>query len=263
MKERKISEYHMVDVSPWPILTVVALMGILIGMIEWMHSMGKRILIMGVISMLMSMYGWWRDVIREGVLEGSHTGRVQEGLRQGVLWFIFTETMLFVSIFWAYYHSSLSPSVELGGVWPPRGIRVIEIWELPMLNTLLLLLSGVTVTWSHESMRSGEKEEMEKGLMITIMLGIIFLMIQGYEYYESEFRITDGVYGSSFYMGTGFHGMHVLVGVIMLSMGLIRSIRGELTAEHHVGLEAGIWYWHFVDVVWLFLFVSIYWWGGV
>nr|YP_010007598.1 cytochrome c oxidase subunit III [Galdieria phlegrea]QNR39782.1 cytochrome c oxidase subunit III [Galdieria phlegrea] len=262
-KESRIREYHLVDVSPWPVMSVIGLMGILIGMVEWMHGMGGRIVVMGIISMLMVMYGWWRDVLREGILEGSHTGKVQEGIRNGMLWFIFSEMMLFVSIFWAYYHSSLSPSVELGGVWPPAGIRVVEVWELPMLNTLLLLLSGVTVTWSHESMRSGEREEMEKGLWITILLGISFMGVQVYEYYESDFRITDGVYGSSFYLGTGFHGMHVLLGVIMLSVGMVRSIRGELTVQHHVGLEAAIWYWHFVDVVWLFLFVSIYWWGGV
>jgi len=204
----------------------------------------------------------WRDVIRESTFEGKHTTYVQKGLRIGMILFIISEIMFFVAFFWGFFHSSLAPTIAIGCVWPPIGIEPISAFGLPLLNTLLLLTSGATVTWTHHSIISGNKQESVISLLLTIILALIFTVIQVFEYIQAPFTISSGIYGSTFFMSTGFHGFHVLIGTLFLSVCLYRLIKGHFTKEHHLGFEAAAWYWHFVDVVWLFLFVSVYWWGG-
>ena len=193
---------------------------------------------------------------------GNHTLSVQKGLNMGVALFIISEALFFLAIFWAFFHSALSPIIELGAHWPPKGIDPINPFELPLLNTILLLSSGVTVTYAHHSLLQGNRSGTLYGLLFTIILAIVFTTLQGIEYTVSSFTLSDGAFGSCFYFSTGFHGLHVLIGTAFLSVGLWRMYAYHLSDNHHLGMESGILYWHFVDVVWLFLFVSIYYWGS-
>jgi cytochrome c oxidase subunit 3 len=256
--------YHLVDPSPWPLVGALATLATTVGGVMYMHkySGGGLVLSIGFSMILYTMFVWWRDVIREATFEGHHTSVVQVGLRYGMLLFITSEVMFFLAFFWAFFHSSLVPTVELGNVWPPKGIEVLNPWEVPLLNTAILLLSGVTVTWSHHSIISGRLQQATTSLILTILLALAFTGLQAMEYMESSFTIADGVYGSTFFVATGFHGIHVIVGTCFLTVCLFRMMRYHFTREHHFGFEAATWYWHFVDVVWLFLFVSIYWWGS-
>jgi cytochrome c oxidase subunit 3 len=208
------------------------------------------------------MYRWFTDIITEATFEGHHTFKVQQGLRYGMVLFIVSEIMFFFGFFWAFFHSSLSPAVSIGCIWPPKGIEVIKPFELPFLNTLILLSSGVSITWAHRALLSGNRNSTILALAITVLLGIIFTGCQAFEYYTAPFSINDGIYGSIFYMTTGFHGFHVLVGTIFLLANLWRQTEYHFTRQHHFGFEAGAWYWHFVDVVWIFLFTTLYWWGS-
>jgi len=257
--------YHLVDVSPWPIVGAIALFVMAIGGAMSMHSFnyGPEILFFGLISVIYTMFVWWRDVIRESTFEGHHTQVVQMGLRYGMILFITTEVMFFLAFFWAFFASSLSPAIEIGAVWPPKGISVFNPWDVPLLNTLILVLSGVTITWSHHAILAANRKQAIVALAVTVALGISFTCLQIMEYVEAPFTISDGIYGSTFYMATGFHGVHVLVGTTFLIICLVRLIKYHFTYKHHFGFEAAAWYWHFVDVVWLFLFISIYWWGGL
>jgi cytochrome c oxidase subunit 3 len=214
------------------------------------------------IMLLFTMALWFRDIISEGTYIGNHTSAVQRGISMGIALFIISEALFFVSIFWAYFHSALSPTPELGGQWPPAGIEAIDAFELPLLNTVLLLASGVTVTYTHHSIIGGERNASLIGGTLTVILALVFTFFQYVEYSVSSFTLTDGVFGSSFYFGTGFHGIHVIVGTIFLLVGFWRLFAYHLTENHHLGLEGGILYWHFVDIVWLVLFLSIYYWGS-
>nr|ANH09501.1 cytochrome c oxidase subunit 3 [Coeloseira compressa] len=256
--------FHLVDPSPWPFISSLAAFSCAIGGVMYMHAYlnGGVILLTGFLMLVLSMFVWWRDVIRESMLEGHHTGIVQQGLRYGILLFIISEILFFFAFFWAFFHSSLSPAIEIGSIWPPKGITVLNPWEIPFLNTLILLLSGCTVTWCHHSIIANLRLQAIWSLTFTVILAIIFTTLQGYEYSMADFRLSDGIYGSTFYMATGFHGFHVLIGTISLFVCLSRLLQYQLTQQHHFGFESAAWYWHFVDVVWLFLFVSIYWWGG-
>lgn len=207
------------------------------------------------------MIVWWRDVIREATYQGHHTLVVQKGLKIGMLWFIISEVCFFISFFWAFFHSALSPAVELGVVWPPVGIQALNPFEVPLLNTAILLSSGATVTWSHHALIAGNRKQAISGLLLTIILGVLFTALQALEYYEASFTIADSVYGSTFFVATGFHGLHVLIGTTFLTVCFVRMLKHHFTKWHHNGFEASIWYWHFVDYVWIFLFISIYWWG--
>jgi cytochrome c oxidase subunit 3 len=177
--------------------------------------------------------------------------------------FIVSEIMFFFAFFWGFFASSLAPTIEIGGIWPPPGINVLNPWEIPLLNTLILLLSGFTCTWAHHAMIEGKRQAVILSLGLTVILGIIFTGLQAMEYFEADFTISDGIYGSTFFLTTGFHGFHVLVGTTFLVVCFFRVLSYHFTRNHHFGFEAAAWYWHFVDVVWLFLFVSIYWWGGI
>jgi cytochrome c oxidase subunit 3 len=219
-------------------------------------------LTLAFILVVSSMSFWFRDVISEATYLGNHTLAVQRGLNMGVALFIVSEALFFLAIFWAFFHSALSPTVELGAQWPPMGIEAINPFELPLLNTVILLSSGVTVTYAHHSLIQGNRKGALYGLISTVLLAIIFTAFQGIEYTVSSFTISDGAFGSCFFFGTGFHGLHVMIGTAFLTVGLWRVLAYHQTNMHHLGMESAILYWHFVDVVWLFLFISIYYWGS-
>jgi len=256
--------FHLVDPSPLPIFASLSAFVSTVGGVMYMHGYngGKSMLSLGFLMILYSMFVWWRDVVREATFEGHHTSFVQLGLRYGMILFIVSEVMFFVAFFWAFFHSSLSPTVEIGAVWPPKGIEVLNPWEIPFLNTVILLSSGASVTWAHHALLIGDRKQGLYGLIVTILLAILFTSFQVMEYYEAPFTISDSIYGSTFFLATGFHGFHVFVGTVFLTVCFFRLFHFHFTKNHHFGFEAAAWYWHFVDVVWLFLFVSIYWWGG-
>nr|AND96647.1 cytochrome c oxidase subunit 3 [Eurysternus inflexus] len=258
---KKNHPYHLVDVSPWPLLGALGAMITMIGIIKWFHMFNNNLFLLGSTITLMVMYQWWRDVIREGTFQGLHTYKVTMGLRWGMILFITSEIFFFVSFFWSFFHSSLSPSIELGMTWPPKGIEPFNPLQIPLLNTLILLTSGLTVTWAHHSLIENDSNQTTQGLLLTVLLGIYFTLLQAYEYVEAPFTMADSVYGSTFFICTGFHGLHVIIGTTFLLVCLMRHMNNHFSCIHHFGFEAAAWYWHFVDVVWLFLYISIYWWG--
>jgi cytochrome c oxidase subunit 3 len=254
----------MVSPSPWPILTSACLLALTTSGALSMHMFEEisTVFFSSLFLVAYSMGLWFRDVITEGTYLGHHTLAVQKGINIGVILFIVSEIFFFLAIFWAFFHSAISPDIEIGSQWPPLGIQAINPFELPLLNTIILLSSGVTVTYAHHSLIEGNRSGTLYGLLYTIILACIFTSFQGIEYSVSSFTISDGVFGSCFFFGTGFHGLHVIIGTIFLLVGLWRVLAYHLTDNHHLGLEAGILYWHFVDVVWLFLYVFIYYWGS-
>ena len=287
----KHHDYHLVDPSPWPIVGSVAALLLAVGLISWMHKMyaaapvvfaagaigwmhhmytGAPIVFgIGVIGVLYTMVGWWSDVIREAN-GGDHTRVVQLHHRYGMILFIASEVMFFVAWFWAYFSTALFPADPhhvartelLGGVWPPKGIETFDPWHLPLLNTLILLTSGTTVTWAHHALLHDDRQGLKWGLICTIALGLLFTCVQAYEYSHAAFNYAGHIYGATFFMATGFHGAHVIIGSIFLIVCLIRAYAGHFNSKQHLGFEFAAWYWHFVDVVWLFLFVCIYVWGS-
>jgi cytochrome c oxidase subunit 3 len=256
--------FHIVDASPWPIVTAFSAFFIVFGLALFMHSyaIGLALFVFGLFATILNASLWWRDIVREGTFEGAHTILVQHGLRFGMLLFIVSEIMLFFAFFWAFFHSSLNPSAEIGSVWPPKGIITISPWLIPLLNTILLLTSGAALTWSHAALLGGHRLETITGLLVTIVLATIFTLCQVYEYINAPFDISDSVYGSTFYMLTGLHGGHVIIGTLFLIVALYRAIKHHYTVNRHVGYEAAAWYWHFVDVVWIFLFLVVYVWSN-
>ena len=265
----KHHDYHLVNPSPWPIIGAIGAFVLAVGAVHYFHGAPLWYIAPGIIIVLYTMFGWWRDVIREAN-GGDHTPVVQLHLRYGMILFIASEVMFFVAWFWAFFDASLFPgeaiqharAVFTGGHWPPQGIEVFDAWHIPLLNTLVLLASGTTVTWAHHSLLHNDRKGLIQGLIFTVILGMIFTALQAYEYVHAAFSFGGSIYGSTFFMATGFHGFHVIVGTIFLAICLIRAINGGFTAKQHFGFEAAAWYWHFVDVVWLFLFASIYVWGG-
>lgn len=256
--------YHLVDPSPWPILVSFSLLSLTIGAVTYLHGYnnGGFLLSIGFILTVSGMTLWLRDVIIESTLLGCHTKEVKSGLIIGFAFFLLTEAFTFLSVFWAFFHSSLAPTIEIGGSWPPVGITPLDPFSIPLLNTLLLLSSGAFVTYGHHALIAGDRKGAIVGTFLTVVLAVIFTSLQYFEYSEAAFSISDGVYGSAFYASTGLHGIHVIIGTIFIIVGLYRIYNYQLTATHHVGHEAGILYWHFVDIVWLFLFMAVYFWGG-
>ena len=257
--------YHLVDPSPWPLIGAFAGGALVLGIILVAHYGIWWMLWLGIVGVLGTMFFWWRDVIRESRTPGLHTPIVRIGLRYGMALFIASEVMFFVAFFWAYFHYALFPEHVSGAevaVWPPKGTYTFDPWSLPFLNTMILLLSGCTVTWAHHALLENDRKGLIQGLALTVVLGLMFTSLQAYEYAEAPFKFTGGVYPSTFFLATGFHGFHVIVGTTFLFVCLLRAIRGHFTPQRHFGFEAAAWYWHFVDVVWLFLFVCIYWWGA-
>ena len=288
MAGAKNHDYHILPPSITPLLGSFSALTMFFGLVMWMHpeqfSYGSLVFGLGFISVMYTFYAWWSDVIHEAHA-GDHTPVVQLHLRYGMIMFIASEVMFFVAWFWAWFDYSLFPvPLELvkdaethaftvtnligqeGAAalmqWPPKGLEVLDSMKLPLLNTLILLCSGTTVTWAHHSLIHGDREGLKKGLWLTILLGLLFSAIQAYEYAEAPFPFSGLNYGTAFYMATGFHGFHVIVGTIFLAVCLARTYKGHFTPQQHFGFEAAAWYWHFVDVVWLFLFITIYIWGG-
>lgn len=263
IKKTTVHPFHIVDASPWPLVSATSAFCMLFGLTLYMHSfkLGFSLFFLGLIATIINATLWWRDIIREGTFEGVHTSSVQHGLRFGMVLFIVSEVMLFFAFFWAYFHSSLNPVPEIGCVWPPKGIEVISPWLIPLLNTTILLTSGASLTWSHSALIGGYRLEAITGLLVTIALAALFTAFQGYEYFNAPFNISDGIYGTTFYMLTGLHGMHVIVGTLFLGVALYRTVRHHYTTSTHIGYECAAWYWHFVDVVWIFLFLAVYTWG--
>jgi len=264
--------YHLVDPSPWPAVGALAAFLTAFGLVLFMHpsalgaglkpaieELGILVLAPGVILIAFTLAVWWRDVVREATVEGHHTPVVQVGLRFGMALFIASEVMFFAAFFWAFFNASLYP---VAGAWPPPGITTFDPLGVPLLNTLVLLTSGFTVTWAHHDIREGNNAHAARMLAITVLLGLSFTALQAIEYGEAAFSFRDGIYPSTFFMATGFHGFHVMVGTIFLAVCWLRTVKGHFKPDHHFGLEAAAWYWHFVDVVWLFLYTFVYWWGG-
>lgn len=289
----KHHDYHLVPPSPWPVMGAVAAFVLAFGAIVWMKSSGDGVFgvkgpwvfAAGAAAVLLTMFLWWRDVIFEGVYKGDHTPVVQLSLRYGMILFIASEVMFFVAWFWMYFGVALFPDdvskiadglqvgvvgreQALGGHWPPATTldgtfqHTFDPWELPLFNTLVLLTSATTVTWAHQSLLIGDRKGLLRGLALTIVLGLLFTACQAYEYSHAGFNFSSNIYGSIFFMATGFHGAHVIIGTIFLTVILFQAWAGHFTPERHFGFEAAAWYWHFVDVVWLFLFASIYVWGA-
>lgn len=256
--------FHLCLESPWPILTSGAVLAMLSSAALWFNSIEDTgySLILGLISTTTAMALWWADCIKEGTHMGHHTKAVQECLTLGVTLFIVTEACFFLSVFWAYFHSSLAPTVELGSQWPPVGITALSPLAVPLLNTLLLLSSGATVTYGHHALIRKDRTGALVGVLATVILAIVFTALQGLEYDVAGFTMADGAYGSCFFFSTGFHGFHVLIGTIAIAVQFVRIIYYHTTETHHGGLEASILYWHFVDIVWVALYVAVYWWGA-
>nr|ARH54811.1 cytochrome c oxidase subunit 3 [Trigonopterus sp. 5 AH-2016] len=259
---KKNHTFHLVDQSPWPILGSLSLFSFMVGLIKWFHFNEPNLLWLSMLTIVLIMVQWWRDVTRESTFQGLHTLKVTMGLRWGMILFITSEIFFFLAFFWAFFHASLSPSVELGMNWPPSGISPFNPLEIPLLNTLILLSSGLSVTWSHHSLMENNYYQAISSLFITVLLGFYFTLLQMFEYKEAPFTIADSVYGSCFFMTTGLHGLHVIIGSVFLTVCLIRMYWNHFSSKHHFGFEAAAWYWHFVDVIWLFLYMSIYWWGS-
>jgi len=284
--------FHIITPSPWPFLVASQVFVLLVGVAMYMHKfqLGKATAIFGLFSVIFSLSCWWADIIFESTHLGQHTIIIQKGLRYGMLLFILSEVMFFASFFWAFFHSSISPTIQIGAIWPPDGVVSIKPWGLPFFNTILLLTSGVYATLSHHlikvygiqpklklsiiSTRKAFYEYiMEKqsivpykyitlGFEISVFLGILFTMVQLHEYKIAGFTIADSIYGAVFYMATGFHGLHVIIGTTFLIITWYRFQSGDFLGRFFFGVDAAVWYWHFVDVVWIFLFICIYWWGS-
>ena len=288
-------DYHLVNPSPWPLVSSMAAVVMMVGAVVWMKGLvpadsgplasallsdGKQALFFaGLAGVLVSMAGWWTDVIKES-RQGDHTPVVSIGLRYGMILFIASEVMFFAAFFWMFFEmavfnearahipeiSNWADTAAAWSTWPPKGVEVLDAWQLPLLNTVILLLSGTTVTWAHHALQVGDRKATKIGLAITIALGVLFTAVQAYEYnhiihehlFFNEEALNSGLYGSIFFMATGFHGFHVLVGTIFLTVCLLRLLAGQMSPEKHFGFEAAAWYWHFVDVVWLFLFAFVY-----
>ncbi|MEE2525306.1 cytochrome c oxidase subunit 3 [Hyphobacterium sp. HN65] len=275
-------DYHLVNPSPWPFVGSMFAFIMMLGAVIWMKGLvegsfwfgeGQPIVFaIGFLGVLYTMYGWWSDVIKES-RAGDHTPVVDIGLRYGMILFILSEVMFFVAWFWMFFEAALFYDVRAGGSWdaiaigadfsgweswPPPGVETFDPWHLPLMNTLILLLSGTTVTWAHHALQHGDRKGAIQGLILTVLLGLSFTGVQFYEYTHAHFAFDGNLYGATFFMATGFHGAHVIIGTLFLAVCLIRLLRGGMTPQKHFGLEAAAWYWHFVDVVWLFLFAFVY-----
>nr|YP_010697853.1 cytochrome c oxidase subunit 3 [Phellinidium ferrugineofuscum]WCF76814.1 cytochrome c oxidase subunit 3 [Phellinidium ferrugineofuscum] len=256
--------YHLVDPSPWPISTSFALLVVTIPAVMYMHGFqnGGQLLNLGIILLSTGICLWLRDIIVEGTYLGHHTEQVKKGLTIGFTLFIISELMAFFSVFWAYFHSSLSPTVEIGGSWPPLGLEILDPFAIPLLNTILLLSSGAFITYAHHAIIKGNRRSSILGLFLTLVFATIFTALQYYEYLEAGFTIADSVYGTVFFASTGLHGFHVIIGTLFIGVQFIRILNHHITTTHHIGLESSIAYWHFVDVVWLFLYAFVYLWSA-
>lgn len=259
--EKIYHPFHIVRISPWPLLIGFGVLRGVVGLVKIFTFLSYDLFLFSFFIVVLVSFGWWRDVIRERTYQGFHSREVLRGLILGMILFIVREVFFFLSFFWAFFHSRLNPTIELGVVWPPRGIYPLNPFQVPLLNTVILLASGVSVTWAHQCILGENWKGARYSLILTWIFGVYFLSLQGFEYYMAEFRIRDSVFGSVFFIATGFHGFHVIVGSLFLFVIWIRLFKQHFRRSHHFGFECAAWYWHFVDVVWLFLFSVVYWWG--
>uniref|UniRef100_UPI0030FF12B4 cytochrome c oxidase subunit 3 n=1 Tax=Synergus nanlingensis TaxID=3135082 RepID=UPI0030FF12B4 len=253
--------FHLVTLSPWPLLTSLSIFITMIGSIKMFNNNLFLLMIYGFMMIIMCSYQWWRDIIRESTFQGLHTKYIYKLLKMGMFLFIISELLFFISFFWAYFHSSLSPNIEIGMMWPPMNIQQFNPMKSNMLNTMILLSSGITITYSHYSILTNKMTKSVFNLLLTLILGFMFTLIQLYEYLNSSFSISDSIYGSLFFMTTGFHGLHVIIGSLFLLIMLIRMTMNQMSLFHHFGFEAASWYWHFVDIIWIIVYSMIYWWN--
>jgi cytochrome c oxidase subunit 3 len=262
-------DYHLVEPSPWPIVGSLAALVLVIGALLYMREVpgGIWVMLIGVVGIGFTMVRWWQDVVTES-RRGDHTDVVSKGLRLGMVLFITSEVLFFFAFFWAFFWGAIyHPETVEGYTWLPPGAHPVDTWDIPFLNTMILLLSGCTVTWAHHAVRESDNQTAFKALALTVGLGVVFTALQAYEYvhtiYHAEgFQISSQIFGSTFYMATGFHGAHVIIGTTFLVVCMMRAYYNHFKPDKHVGFEAAAWYWHFVDVVWLFLFFCVYFWGG-
>nr|YP_011022634.1 cytochrome c oxidase subunit III [Xyloplax princealberti]WQM48557.1 cytochrome c oxidase subunit III [Xyloplax princealberti] len=254
--------FHLVEQSPWPLTGAISTLMMTSGLVAWFHLNNAILFLLGIILLIFTVINWWRDIIRESTFQGFHTLIVSNGLRFGMILFITSEICFFFAFFWTFFHNSLAPTIELGATWPPSGINPINPFLIPLLNTAILLSSGITITWTHHSILKNNNTQAVQSLFLTVVLGIYFTTLQAWEYFDLSFSIADSVYGSTFFVATGFHGFHVLIGTTFLIICFLRLNSSHFSNNHHFGFEAAAWYWHFVDVVWLFLYICIYWWGS-
>jgi len=262
-KTSPLHTYHLVTIRPWPIIaSIIAGASLLSGLAIFNHSSLPFIPPIITIGLIAIATIWWRDVVREATVEGHHTFKVQTGIRIAIIMFIASEVIFFLAFFWRFFHRRLAPTFNIGAQWPPTQITPLNPFSIPLLNTGVLLRSGITVTWAHHSIIHRDKKESQQALTLTFLLGAYFTLLQLAEYKNTEFRFNDSVYGSTFFLATGFHGLHVIIGSSFLAVSLLRIFNNHFSAHHHFGFEAAAWYWHFVDVVWIFLFTFIYWWGS-
>ncbi len=283
MAGTKNHDYHILEPDIWPLIGAASALTFTSGMVLMMNkedfpNSWAIVLGLGIAGLIATFFSWFANVVREAE-GGDHTPVVQLHMRYGMILFIASEVMFFVGWFWSWFDFSLFPqpieyvdgavlsrfgedSAAAIAQWPPKGLEVLDAFDLPLLNTLILLCSGTTVTWAHHALIHGDRDGLKKGLWATILLGAVFTAVQAYEYSHAGFGFGQSNYSSAFYMATGFHGFHVLVGTIFLIVCLFRAYKGHFTPRQHFGFEAAAWYWHFVDVVWLFLFVVVYVWGG-
>ncbi len=258
----KFNPFHLVEQRPWPILASNAGLCLVLRGLAWINHFTYLPAVTSLLTILAISYIWWRDIHRESTSQGNHSDIVINGLKTGMVLFIISEVFFFVSFFWAFFHRRISPTVELGQIWPPISINSFNPMRIPLLNTILLLSSGVSVTWAHHAIIKRIKARATKALALTILLGGIFTLFQGFEYTEAPFCMADSAFGSTFFIATGFHGLHVIIGSIFLTVSLFRFVKINASSSHMVGFECAAWYWHFVDVVWLFLYSILYWWGS-
>nr|ALO64340.1 cytochrome c oxidase subunit III [Lasioglossum punctatissimum] len=251
--------FHMVTISPWPLMTSWSILNMVLSMIYWFNSSNFKLVLFNLFILLMVLYQWWRDVVRESTMQGCHTLNVLKLLKFGMILFIISELFFFISFFWAYLHCAIAPSIEIGMMWPPKNIIMFNPYDIPLLNSIILISSGFTITWSHNLLVNNKKKSTTP-LIFTIILGIYFSFIQMIEYLEAPFTFNDGIFGSIFFMTTGFHGLHVMLGIVFLSTSLIRMYLNHFSKIHHFHFEAATWYWHFVDIIWIILYILIYWW---
>ena len=263
-------DYHLVNPSPWPFVGSISLLVTTIGAVLWFHDiMPVWLMLIGFVGIFYTMYAWWSDVVQEAQA-GHHTPVVMIHHRYGMILFIGSEVMFFVAWFWAYFdgffnYDAFEQTARLawsGGQWPPTGVELFDPFHLPLFNTLILLTSGTTVTWAHHALLNNDKKGLVWGLVLTIALGVLFSVVQVIEYTQAGFSYSGNLYGATFFMATGFHGFHVFIGTVFLIVCLVRAMRDHFTPRQHLGFEFAAWYWHFVDVVWLFLFATVYVWGA-
>lgn len=253
--------FHLVTIRPWPLLISINLLFSFLGLLKWFNFFNIDLYIIRNLSLILILYQWWRDVIRERTFQGYHTSYIKKNLKIRIILFITSEIFFFISLFWAYFHFSLSPRIEIGRNWPPKGIQILNPFNIPLLNSIILISSGITISWSHNSILLNKFKSSFYALTNTLILGVLFTFYQYIEYHEIPFTISDSCFGSIFFLTTGFHGIHVIIGTLFLFICWIRIILNHFSKNHHFGYEAAIWYWHFVDIVWLFVYTWIYWWS--